>query len=106
LTTTPTLRRDEVKDDSRHDAQAYGNREPVARIWPCPAADQNQRSRPDELEAIYNHPHNMHPELIVCPSLPGEMGSLHLDPSVGAASRTPVFRILGDDRFGIWPSPY
>jgi hypothetical protein len=24
---------------------------------------------------------NMHPELIVCPSLPGEMGSLHLDPS-------------------------
>jgi hypothetical protein len=26
LTTTPPLRRDEVKDDSRHDAQAYGNR--------------------------------------------------------------------------------
>ncbi len=46
-----------------------------------PAADQNQRSRPDELEAIYNHRRNMHPELIVCPSLPGEMGSLHLDPS-------------------------
>jgi hypothetical protein len=59
-----------------------------------PAADQNQRSRPDELEAIYNHRRNMHPELIVCPSLPGEMGSLHLTHPGTAASRAAVCSML------------
>jgi crotonobetainyl-CoA:carnitine CoA-transferase CaiB-like acyl-CoA transferase len=33
-----------------------------------------------------------HPELIVCPSLPGEMGSLHLDPS--GDTRQPGGRLL------------
>jgi hypothetical protein len=47
----------------------------------------NKASRPTARESFFipsstkkpAHRCNMHPELIVCPSLPGEMGSLHLD---------------------------
>jgi hypothetical protein len=59
----------------------------------------NKASRPTARESFFipsstkkpAHQYNMHPELIVCPSLPGEMGSLHLDPSWG---RPPAERPL------------
>lgn len=52
------------------------------------AAVPNRASRPTAMESFFipsstkkpAHQNNMHPELMVCPSLPGEMNSLHLGP--------------------------
>jgi hypothetical protein len=57
-------------------------------------ADRRQRRISSCLISTESPRHNMHPELIVRPSLPGEMGSIHLDHPGTAAGRSMLADVL------------